>query len=37
MKSHQPEVFGTTLEKTNRWVNEISKIRKARGLLGMFG
>jgi hypothetical protein len=23
MKSHQPEVFGTTLEKTNRWVKEI--------------
>ena len=26
MKSHQPEVFGTTLEKTNRWVNEISDL-----------
>jgi uncharacterized protein (DUF2267 family) len=26
MKSHEPEVFGTTLEKTNRWVNEISDL-----------
>jgi hypothetical protein len=26
MKSHQPEVFGTTLEKTNRWVKEISDL-----------
>lgn len=26
MKTHQPEVFGTTLEKTNRWVNEISDL-----------
>jgi hypothetical protein len=26
MKSHQPEVFGTTLEKTNRWVNQISDL-----------
>jgi len=26
MKSHQPEVFLTTLEKTNRWVNEICDL-----------
>ncbi len=26
MKSHQPEVFGTTLEKTNRWLSEISDL-----------
>src|SRR5512143_2526643 len=26
MKTHQPEVFGTTQEKTNRWVNEISDL-----------
>jgi uncharacterized protein (DUF2267 family) len=26
MKSHQPQVFGSTLEKTNRWVNEISDL-----------
>ena len=26
MKTHQPEVFGTTLEKTNRWVNEVSDL-----------
>ena len=26
MKSHQPEVFGTTLQKTNLWVKEISDL-----------
>jgi uncharacterized protein (DUF2267 family) len=26
MKTHQPEVFGTTLEKTNRWVKEINDL-----------
>jgi hypothetical protein len=36
MKTHQPEVFGTTLEKTNRWVNEIGKICKAHISVGMF-
>ena len=26
MKSHQPEVFGTTLQKTNLWVKEIGDM-----------
>jgi uncharacterized protein (DUF2267 family) len=26
MKSHQPEVFATTLQKTNLWVKEISDL-----------